>query len=634
MLQLLRKSAGSWIVKGLLVLLALSFAVWGIGDIFRSQGAGTTVASIGRSNLSAEQLRSIVDQEIRSFKARLGDRGDIADTPEVRKAYAYNSVSKWISQKLYLAEAADLGLLVPDSAIRDLIAQNPIFQDDTTKKFSAERFRSILQSSNLSEAQYVALLREEMVYTQLAYAMNGGMEPPEALMKLQFHYENARLTADILNVPSAKFASFGKSLNRPNMGNPSDADLKAHYEANIESYAIPEMRSLKVLTLSPEKAAQNVKLTEADLQKHYEDHKAEYAIPERRDLRQAVFDSEEKAKDAAAKLKESKSREDTIKQNKYDFIKLADSEKVSLPEEIADAAFQLPKGGVSGPLQSTLGWHVVIVDDIRAARTQSFAEVKGSLERNLKDSKSQQKLESLSDQLQDEIASGTGIEAIAKKLPVDVAAVPFIDRNGYDASGKIVKLPTVQSSVELLNVAFNTSQGKFGGLTERKEGGYFVVFVDKVAPKKYKEFAGMKAQVRKDWLDQDAQKSSSDIGQYILALANGGKSLSDIAKMHGLNLRSVSDIARDSGQLEKGQAASLFNGKPGKPLILPAEDGVSVAVVQSNRLPKDKNFADYKIGVVSVLKREISQDIAAQFQAALQERHKVRINQGALDQLY
>ena len=44
MLQALRSTVGSWIVKILFVLLILSFGVWGIGDIFR----GRTDTDCGR----------------------------------------------------------------------------------------------------------------------------------------------------------------------------------------------------------------------------------------------------------------------------------------------------------------------------------------------------------------------------------------------------------------------------------------------------------------------------------------------------------------------------------------------------------------------------------------------------------
>ena len=46
MLDSLRKQTGSWIVKAFLGVLILSFAVWGIGDIFRGP-SDATVATVG-----------------------------------------------------------------------------------------------------------------------------------------------------------------------------------------------------------------------------------------------------------------------------------------------------------------------------------------------------------------------------------------------------------------------------------------------------------------------------------------------------------------------------------------------------------------------------------------------------------
>ena len=46
MLQTLRKGASSWVAKAFLGLLVISFAVWGIGDMFRGFGV-KAVASIG-----------------------------------------------------------------------------------------------------------------------------------------------------------------------------------------------------------------------------------------------------------------------------------------------------------------------------------------------------------------------------------------------------------------------------------------------------------------------------------------------------------------------------------------------------------------------------------------------------------
>ena len=56
MLQLIRGKVGSWFIKILFVFLILSFAVWGIGDLFRGGGVRATVATVGDERITVPQL--------------------------------------------------------------------------------------------------------------------------------------------------------------------------------------------------------------------------------------------------------------------------------------------------------------------------------------------------------------------------------------------------------------------------------------------------------------------------------------------------------------------------------------------------------------------------------------------------
>ena len=47
MLEAIRRHATSWVVKAFLIVLVLSFAVWGIGDVFRTTRVEGAVASVG-----------------------------------------------------------------------------------------------------------------------------------------------------------------------------------------------------------------------------------------------------------------------------------------------------------------------------------------------------------------------------------------------------------------------------------------------------------------------------------------------------------------------------------------------------------------------------------------------------------
>ena len=75
MLRGLRKASSNWIGKTVMAVvvgvLVLSFAIWGIGDIFRGFGR-STVAKIGRTEISVEQFRTLYNDRLQQYARQLG----------------------------------------------------------------------------------------------------------------------------------------------------------------------------------------------------------------------------------------------------------------------------------------------------------------------------------------------------------------------------------------------------------------------------------------------------------------------------------------------------------------------------------------------------------------------------------
>ena len=55
MMEWLREMSRGWVAKILLGLLVLSFAVWGIADVFRSDLTGATIVSAGDQKIDGQQ---------------------------------------------------------------------------------------------------------------------------------------------------------------------------------------------------------------------------------------------------------------------------------------------------------------------------------------------------------------------------------------------------------------------------------------------------------------------------------------------------------------------------------------------------------------------------------------------------
>ena len=57
MLDMLRNGAKSWVAKLLLSVLVLSFAAWGISDVFRTSFVGTSVVTAGDTVVTPVEYR-------------------------------------------------------------------------------------------------------------------------------------------------------------------------------------------------------------------------------------------------------------------------------------------------------------------------------------------------------------------------------------------------------------------------------------------------------------------------------------------------------------------------------------------------------------------------------------------------
>src|SRR5947199_8469891 len=75
MLRGLRKASSNWLGKAVMAavvgFLIISFAIWGIGDIFRGFGR-STVAKIGRTEIGIEQFRMLYNDRLQQFARQLG----------------------------------------------------------------------------------------------------------------------------------------------------------------------------------------------------------------------------------------------------------------------------------------------------------------------------------------------------------------------------------------------------------------------------------------------------------------------------------------------------------------------------------------------------------------------------------
>ncbi|MHA1134161.1 MAG: SurA N-terminal domain-containing protein, partial [Alphaproteobacteria bacterium] len=156
-LDTLRKGAARTLGLILVALLVVSFAVWGIADIFTGYGRQTLI-SVGDTDISSQDYARVQQDVLRSMSQQ---QGRSLSLQEARAAGLDTRVlERLIGGAAVDTHAKHLGLGVSDDALRAQIMKDPAFQD-ASGNFSPLNFQAALRNIGMNEASYLYTLREQ-----------------------------------------------------------------------------------------------------------------------------------------------------------------------------------------------------------------------------------------------------------------------------------------------------------------------------------------------------------------------------------------------------------------------------------------------------------------------------------------
>ena len=460
MLTSMRKPVAKVITFVLFGLLIMSFAVWGIGDIFRGPGQATSVVEVGSIVIDQQDFSRDLRQELNRLQSQFGSRFDI---DQARALGLVDQVlQQMVSRALFDQQAVDLGMAVTEDQVRRSIAEERAFQDQFGD-FDPRRFEQVLMGLGVSEGGYVRMLSRDIQRQQIVSALGAVSEAPELLAERMFAYSEERRTAETVPVDTSLFVD---------IDSPSDEDLKALHEEFSSQFMTPETRSLSLVHLRASDLANEIAISEDEVKADFEARAEDYRIHEQRSIEQIVLDSQEAAAAARARLDQG-----------TDFAALAQeltgaapialgdvtAEELALQApELAAGTFALAANTVSQPIESGFGWHLVRVIGITPGQEPDFEAARDEIRDELAMTMAIDSLVSIANQLDDELAGGASLDEAAAGLDLPLQKVGAIDGQGRDASGGAIEgLPPLD---EFLPVLAETAVGEESLLTETRDG--------------------------------------------------------------------------------------------------------------------------------------------------------------------
>ncbi len=623
MLDAMRKATGSLVAKILFGILVLSFGVWGIGDIFRGAGRGTSIAQVGEQKISGPMVIAEYQRYIDQLRPMFGGKLDAEQAKHL--GFPRQVMQRLIAQAVFDQAAHDLGLAVSDEVVRANIMEDPRVKGPGGK-FDEIAFRQLLGRAGYTEDGFVNAIRREIARNELTESLRAAGKAPKNMVEMLYGLRAEKRVADTVTVPDSAFADVGE---------PDEAELAAYHQERAAAFTAPEYRAVTYLALTPAALAKDIEVSDDDLHQAYEDGKERFAAPEKRTLEQMVLPDEAAAKHAeellAAGRDFAKVAKEVANEDK-DAIELGTVTKDKIPEALREPAFTLAQGAVSEPVKTAFGWHILKAVAVEPGRVKGFDEIKDSLRREVAEDRARDKIDAESNRLEDLIAGGASLEEAAEKTGLKPLTIDAVDARGQDAAGKpVAGIP----GGNFLQTVFGTAEGKESALTEIPDGGYFAARVNKITPSALRPIDSMREVLISAWKGDTRRKRSKARADEIAEKIKSGKSITDAAAEYGLKTGTTQPFKRgDTDALPEAAVNALFEGGMGTAATAETPDGAIVAQVKQV-IPADP--ASDKDGVAAVqqqLDLAFGTDLLVQYGAAIENRYPVTVNTKAFDSLF
>jgi peptidyl-prolyl cis-trans isomerase D len=631
MLSGIRTAAGTWLGRAVLAVLfgflIISFAIWGIGDIFRG-GVSTTVASVGRSDIGVETFR-------RAFQNRVAEeqQQNRGLTTEVARQLGLDrQVLSQLMGEAALNEAGRrLGLGLSDEDVARSLATNTAFRGPDGR-FSRPAFDSYLRQEGLSEAGFIQQQKRSLVRQHLAQGLNGGVATPNALLEMVHRYRAEERSIEYMVIPGSIAAAIPL---------PEEGVLKALHEQRKTSFRAPEYRAFNLLAVMPQDFAAEIRVSDQELQAGYDRMLAANRLgaPEKRQVQQIVFPNAAEAAAAVAKLQgglafEALLTEMKLKPEDVDLGLKAKSELID--RAVANAAFALSEGAVSAPVQGQFGVVLVRVSKIEPTTAPPMASIVETVRADViaqkvtSDSGVRDRINQLHDKIEELRSGGKTIEQAATELKLTLRKIDAADARGAGKSGDPLELP---DAADLLKAVFASDKGVDNEGIKTRSNGYLWFEITGVERSRERSFDEVKDQVTDTWRRDEANRLTLERAGELLKKAESGAKLEDIANETGVNVDTVEGVTRSGKEAISGSAAAIaFTLADGAYALAPAAQGADRLLlrVTGRNVPS----FDPAAGDTATLKRNLdaalSGEMLSQYVSRLQADIGATVNDRAL----
>ena len=177
-------------------------------------------------------------------------------------------------------------------------------------------------------------------------------------------------------------------------------------------------------------------------------------------MSQIVFPNEGEAQAARSRIASGTSFDDLAKERN---LNLSDvdlgliAKSAIIDPAIADAAFSLPSGEVSQPVQGRFGVALVKIGKIEPGVMPTFESVAAQVKKEIATERARAKVNEIQNKMEDERSGGANVVEASQKLGLTPVTIDAVDRSGRLPNGQPVT--NIPRGLDVVSQAFNSDVG-------------------------------------------------------------------------------------------------------------------------------------------------------------------------------
>ena len=627
MLHLMRKHAGSWMIKIILFAIVVVFVFWGVGSM-RSRKANR-VADINGETISLSTYQQAYYRLVDNYRRIYGEQYNDALLKMLNPEETV--LTQLVNRVVMMQEAERLGIDAGEDELSAAIRQIPAFQNNG--KFDYRRYNLLLSQNNISPEQFENDQKDQIILEKLRALVLDGVSVTEDEARQWYNWSNARINLSYVLFSPDRYKDI----------QPSQEDIQSYFQEHKENYRTQVRIKVRYLYFNPEHYKAQVKISDEKIAEYYQGHPTEFKTDKRVKARHILIKVNEDADEKAVEAKKA----EALKVYKMavagkDFAELARKfsqgptkdkggelgwfTRDKMVEPFAEKAFSMKAGEISEPVRTRFGWHIIKVEQIEAASTTPLKEASDGIRQKLVDEKANALAYRKAEEVYDSVYDGDDLGAAGEAHQVPVMTTDFFSA-AKGPTGKQVSQPQ-----KFAKIAFGLETMAISEIQELGNGYYLLQVSDRqdaVVP----QLEQVAARVREDLIKaRQDQKAQADAQNFLQSIRDG-KRFADAAADLKLEPKETGLFGRSGAIPQIGyepqiqqEAFELTREKPLMENAVKGRQGWFALHLDDRQAPDDAGFVKDRASIMKRLTEQKKQDAFGSWLNDLKSRSKIDIN--------